>query len=121
MKIHPLVCQATRPCSVSLIDGLSEVDDLVESLDDNVSVSHAFTDVVAISEILGEEVGGGDTVAQPRGGSGHTLVEVLERLGQVDWQSGREDLLEHGDDGKDELSDLNDHFDEALHGALHAG
>ena len=122
MKIHPLVCQETTNCSCtfSLVDGLSKVNEGVEGLDDNVSVSHALTHVRAISEILDEEVDGGDTIAQPGGGSGHTLIEVLQGLGEVHRESGCEDLLEHGDHGKDELGDLNDHLNEAFHGALHS-
>ena len=108
----------TKPASSSCgWDSSSEVNGLVKSINDNVSVSWDFTKRISEPLIFSDVVESSDCITDPSSNSSESWVEVLKSEREVGGEDCSPDFLVHGENTKKELSDLLDHWSVSIHWA----
>ena len=100
---------------------VDDFDDLVKGLDDKVDVAGSLAHLSAESELLREEVEGGNEETHEGAGGSKELVGVLHGFAEVSWEHGSEGGHRKGDGDQSDLKELLSGEHVAVHGAVEVG
>ena len=104
--------------SSSVFSSLSEGKELIEDTNSEGNVLGSKAEVLSVSELKSEVVGGGHEVTNPSTGSEDTIPGVVDGLTEGLWEDSGVSLLEEGETEKGDVVDLEGELDVTVHGAF---
>ena len=98
-----------------------ELEENVEDSDGDVDVSGYFAEILSVSELKTEEVGGSHEVTNPSTGSENTIPGVADGFFEGSWESSGVGLLKEGETEEGDVVSLEGELNVTVHVAREIG